>query len=269
MEYLQLALPILLILWLALWPLRGRARLIHVAMTIAIVSGMILLVPWRWPSAYAPLALLAFLILTILIGRRRPPHRHGGSLWPAIFAALATLAAAIGTAGLITARLPPSTPLDLAPPFGTTIAVSEGGARAVINRHRAVLDANAPSLSGWVGTAHGTTLHAVDPWGKPLTAAQPVLAPCAGRVTATGTDGRLGAYVMLACDGHHIVLSGLASLATLAAAGPVTTGAPLGTATSLTLHAQTPGTSVHPFSGDPRWITLHGRFPVRGLVIRP
>ncbi|MGL4321097.1 MAG: hypothetical protein ACRCS3_09565 [Paracoccaceae bacterium] len=266
MPYVQIALPVAMILWLALWPLRGRARLIHAALTIAMVSAVILLFPWLWPSAYAPLLLLGLLVLAILFGRRRATHRHGSSLWPGILAALTTIVVTIGAAGLVTARLRPATALDLAAPFSTAIAITEGGAREVINRHRAVLDTNSPSLSGWTGTAYGTTLQPVDKWGKPITTAQPVLAPCAGQITATGEDTRLGSFVMLTCANDRIVLSGLT---TVSAQGPVSAGAAIGTASSLALHAQTPGTSAHPFSGNPLWITLNGSFPVRGWVIRP
>jgi hypothetical protein len=266
MPYLQIALPVALLIWLAIWPMRGRARLIHVAMTTALLAVIILLFSWLWPSAYAPLGLIALLILTAFLGRRRPPHRHGNSPWPGLLAALVALIAAVGTAGLVTARLRPATTLDLSPPFATAIAVTEGGARKVINRHLAVQDANSPSLSGWSGMAHGTTLQPVDGWGQPLTAPQSVIAPCAGTIIATGEDTRLGTYVTLACAGREIVLSGLT---TSTATGPVSAGAALGTASSLTLHAQTPGTTAHPFSGNPLWITLNGLFPVRGLVLRP
>ncbi|MFM2388995.1 MAG: hypothetical protein RLZZ437_550 [Pseudomonadota bacterium] len=266
MPYVQIALPLALIIWLALWPLRGRARLIHVALTIASLCAIILLFPWLWPSAYAPVLLIILLILTVFLGRRRAPERHASSLWPGILAALATLTVTIGAAGLLTARLRPAATLDLGLPFSTAFTVTEGGAREVINRHRAVLDANSPSLSSWTGTAYGITLQPVDHWGKSLTEAQPVLAPCAGPVTLTGQDSRLGRFVTLTCAGNHIVLSGLTSVT---AQGGVEAGAPLGTATTLTLHAQTPGTSAHPFSGDPLWLSLNGSFPVRGWVIRP
>jgi hypothetical protein len=266
MPYLQIAIPMALILWLAFWPMRGRARILHVLMTLALVAAIILTFQWLWPSAYAPLALIALFILAALFGRRRPvPRHHQARIWPGLIAAAVALAATVAAAGLVTARLPPATTLDLSSPFATATAIIEGGAREVINRHRAVLDVNSPSLSSWKGMAYAVTLQPIDSWGKPSAEPQAVLAPCAGPVT-TGEDTRLGTYIILTCAAETVVLSGLT---TVTAEPAATAGAPLGAASSLTLHAQTPGTSAHPFSGDPLWITLNGSFPVRGWVIRP
>jgi hypothetical protein len=266
MQYIQFAVPLALIFWFAIWPFYGRARWVHIAMTIAILAAIILLFPWLWPSAYAPLGLIALLLLAILFGRRRPVPRFHSRVWPTILAAGLTIAATVLAAGLATARLRPAAAVDLAPPFASAMAITEGGARAVINRHRAVLDPASPSLSSWRGTGHAVSLYPVDRWGRPLTRPQPVLAPCAGRVMATGDDPRLGRYVLMICDGNIVTLSGLSDTT---ASGAIEAATPLGTASSLTLHAQTPGTPAHPFSGDPFWITLNGSFPVRGLVLWP
>ncbi len=266
MPYLQLTLPILLILWLAILPMPGRARAAHAAMTIALVLTMILLFAWVWPSAYAPLGLLILLVLALLFGRRRAPDRRNPRIWPGLLATATALVAGIAAAGLVTARLRPATTLDLAMPFATAAAITQGGARAIINRHRSVLDPASPSLSGWLGTAHAATLQPVDTMGRPLITPQPVLAPCAGPTLAQGTDARLGPYVILACDGAQVVISGLA---TTQGSAPVEIGQPIGTATTLTLHAQSPGTTAHPFSGTPQWISLNGTYPVRGWVLRP
>lgn len=266
MPTLQLALPIALILWLAVLPLPGHARIAHAAMTIALVLTIILFFAWLRPSAYAPIGVLILLVLALLFGRRRPADRRNPRILPGLLAASTALVASMAAAGLVTARLRPAAMLDLAMPFAAATAITEGGARDIINRHRAVLDPASPRLSGWLGTAHAVTLHPVDALGRPLVAPQPVLAPCAGAVLAQGTDTRLGDYVMLACNGAQVVMSGLM---TTRATGPVTLGQPIGTATTLTLHAQTPGTTAYPFSGTPEWISLNGTYPVRGWVLRP
>ncbi len=266
MPYLQIALPTALICWLAFWPLRGRARWLHVAMTASLLAPMILTFRWLWPSAYAPLGLLALLALAILVGRRRPVPRQPLPIWPGLLAATITVAGVVAAAGLVTARRLPTTAFNLAPPFAAAMAITEGGTRTIINRHREVLDADSPSLSGWRGAGYAITLQPVDTWGRPLTESQPVLAPCEGQILATGEDTRLGHYLHLSCSGRHIFLSGFANVT---ATGAARAGAPLGTALSLTLHNQTPGTTAHPFSGAPLWITLNGTFPVRGWVLRP
>jgi hypothetical protein len=272
MQYLQLAVPLALTLWLAIWPLYGRARWVHVAMTTALVVAIILTFQWLWPSAYAPLGLIALLILAIFFGRRRPVPRFHTRIWPAVLATLITLAATVLAAGLITARMRPnssaviSTTFDLAPPFASAMAVTEGGRRQIINRHRAVMDANSPSLSSWRGTGLATTLVPVTRWGRPMAEPQPVLAPCEGRIAMTSEDSRLGRFIHLQCFGREFFLSGLTSIT---AEGEVAAGAPVGTASALTLSYQTTGTTTHPFSGEPMWLSLNGTVPVRGLVIFP
>jgi hypothetical protein len=272
MQYLQLAVPLALILWLAIWPLYGRTRWVHVAMTTAVIAAIILTFQWLWPSAYAPLAFIALLILAILFGRRRPVPRFHTRIWPAILTGLIALAATVLAAGLITARMRPnssaviSTTFDLAPPFASAMAVTEGGRREIINRHRAVMDADSPSLSSWRGTGLATSLVPIDRWGRPFAEPQPVLAPCEGKVVMTGEDSRLGRFIHLKCAGREFFLSGLASIT---ADGDVTAGTPVGTARELTLSYQTTGTTAHPFSGEPIWISLNGTVPVRGWVIWP
>lgn len=266
MPIFQIALPILLILWLVIAPLPGRARLIHVAMTFCLLATIILAGQWLWPSAYAPLGLLALLLIAILFGRRRTVDRQRNRLWPAVLASLVTFAAAIAAAGLVTARLRPATVTDIAAPFAAAMVITEGGARQIINRHRAVMDADSPSLLAWQGTAFAISLLPADGLGRIVATPQPVLAPCAGRVTAQGEDQRIGRFVQIDCAGTVVVVS---ELSTIDAAGQLTMGQSIGTASTLTLHAQTPGTSTHPFSGTPRWISLNGTFATRGWVLRP
>lgn len=266
MQYLQLALPIALIIWLAVMPLAGRARVVHVAMTVAVVAALILTLPWLWPNVYAPVGLILLLALAILLGRHRAVDRRNARLWPGMVAGMATLVAMIAAVGLVIARLRPAMTLDLGLPFATAMVITQGGARQIINTHRAVTDANSPSLSGWQGMADGISLQPVDNLGRVITTAQPVVAPCAGTVVGQGMDTRLGRYVMVQCADHMIVLSDLTSAD---ARGAVTQGQPIGTALTLTLHAQSPGTAAHPFSGTPAAISLNGTYPVRGFVLRP
>jgi hypothetical protein len=266
MPTLQLAVPILLILWFAVAPLRGQARIAHAAMLAGLIAVMTLALPWHWPSAYAPLALALLLILAIAFGRRRPADRRNPRLWPGLLATVVAIAATAGSVWLVAARLRPADVQDIALPFATAAAVTEGGTHALINRHARVLDPDSPSLSGWQGAARAATLRPVDALGRPLPTVQTVLAPCAGSVQGQGADTRLGRYLVLECGALQVVLSGLE---TVTATGTVALHQAVGTASQLTLHAQGPGTPVHPFAGTPEWISLNGTFPVRGWVIRP
>jgi hypothetical protein len=53
----------------------------------------------------------------------------------------------------------------------------------------------------------------------------------------------------------------------VADAAAVGIGDVVGTGAHVAVHAQTPGTPQHPFSGDPLWIELDGVFAVRGMVL--
>jgi hypothetical protein len=81
------------------------------------------------------------------------------------------------------------------------------------------------------------------------------------------TDERLGQAVVLDCAGVWVVLGGMDAV-DVAAGAEVAMGAPVGQATALTLHAQTPGVAAHPFSGDALAVVLDDRYPVRGMVLR-
>lgn len=266
MPYMQIALPIGLMLWLAIWPLRGHARVAHVAMTAGLTAALILWAQWLWPSAYAPLAIGVLLVLVIVLGRRRPVDRRKSRLLPGLLAALLALLATVLAGWLISHRLRPPATLDLTLPFATPAAVTEGGRAVPINRHRAVQDSDSPSLSGWRGLADAVTLWPIDHLGRPLTTAQPVTAPCGGTVASMGNDTRLGRYLVLICTDTWVVLSGMTQVS---ASGRVSVGQPVGEALDLTVHAQSPGTPAHLFSGTPVPISMNGTYPVRSWVMRP
>ncbi len=265
MAYLQFGVPLLLILWLAIWPLPGRARWVHAALVAGLIVVVALFAQWLWPSAFAPYVLLGLVLLAALAGRRRALPRGQVRLWPGVLAGMVALAAWTGVGFGVQARLRPAAVTELAMPLAGSALVTQGGRHRSINAHLAVLDRDTPSLSGWRGQAHGVTLVPVDVWGRAVAGPVDVLAPCAGRIADHGTDERLGAYVVLDCAGIEVVLSGVDAVTV---EGTVAAGDPLGRGAGVVIHAQTPGTAQHPFSGDPLWIGLEGVFPVRGMVLR-
>lgn len=266
MQYLQLGLPVALILWFAIAPLKGRVRWAHMAMTGAMIALIVLRFQWLWPSAYAPVGLIILFLLAVFLGRRRPANHRQTSLWPGLLASFVALIASAGAAVLINARLQPATAFEAASPLETRAVVTEGGSSTLINTHLSVLDPDTPSLSGWRGSAYAVSLQAIDKLGRPVLTVQQIAAPCDGDIVGQGEDTRLGRYLIIDCAGTWIVLSGLAAVT---ASGPVTTAANIGDATTLTLHAQEAGSAAHPFSGSPLWIRLNGIFPVRGGILGP
>ena len=135
----------------------------------------------------------------------------------------------------------------------------------MINAHLAVMDPDTPSLSGWRGQAYAVALVPVDGWGRERDGMGEVRAPCAGAVVGQGTDSRAGPYMMLDCAGVWVGVSGLE---TISAQATMAVGDVLGAGARVVIHAQSPGTPQHPFSGNPQWIALDGVFPVRGMVLR-
>ncbi len=265
MALVQIGLPLGMILWLAFWPLRGRARWAHVVLVAGIAGVAALFGQWLWPSAYAPYGLIGLVLLAAVLGRRRAVDRRGGSVWPGVMAGVAGLAAWAGVVMGIGARLSPGDLVALTAPMRGAVLVTQGGTRAAINAHLAVMDPDTPSLSGWRGQAYAVAVVPVDGWGRVQPVVQDVLAPCAGAVVGQGTDSRAGVYVTLDCAGVWVVLSGLEEVS---AAGAVAEGDVVGQGAGVVIHAQTPGTPQHPFSGDPLWMGLDGVFAVRGMVLR-
>ncbi|MGL4320833.1 MAG: hypothetical protein ACRCS3_08220 [Paracoccaceae bacterium] len=266
MQYLQFGLPIALILWFAIAPLKGRARLAHMAMTGALIALITLSFQWLWPSAYAPVVFVVLFLLAVFLGRRRPANHRQTTIWPGVLASVLAVFATLGAVFLINARRPPAAAFDILPPLTVRAAVTEGGTSRFINSHLLVQDADTPSLSGWRGAAHAVSLQPIDNIGRPLSDPQPILAPCDGDVVGQGDDERLGSYVIIDCAGTWVVLSGVdipIAETTLQA------GAVVGEATLLTLHAQEPGNAAHPFSGNPVWLRLNGSFPARGWIVGP
>jgi hypothetical protein len=265
MEYVQLAVPVGLIIWLAVWPLKGRARWLHAAAVLGVVALIGLVGQWGWPSAYAPFALLGLALLAAVIGRRRPLGRHDRGGWLGGLVMLLVAGVAIAGAGLaVQARLRPTELVALEMPFAGSALVTQGGKLQAINRLRAVLDADSPSLTSWKGVGAGVELVAVDGWGRATGAALAVVSPCAGHVVLVTEDERLGQAVVLDCAGVWVVLGGMDGVS---AQGDVAAGARLGQSARLTVHAQTPGVAAHPFSGDPLAMVLGDRYAVRGMVL--
>lgn len=235
---LQLALPSIFIVWIAVAPPCSLGGVVIQALATSIgllalgLTGIWLLPPWWAPFAFGGLLLLAMLIGLL----RRPfvsllPSAAGGWAVAAPFVVLSGAAvnqAAHAWAG----RAPPSGKVvDLAFPLTSgTYLIVNGGSDLSINAHLMTLDAAAPRFRTWRGQSYGVDIVQIDALGLRAHGVQPsepgayriygtqVLAPCAGEVVAA-SDGlpdmhpprvdrehMAGNHVLLRCADADVLL---------------------------------------------------------------
>jgi len=198
----QFAVPVALILWMALAPPHSTAGFgIQLAASAACLWAAALLGIWLVPPWWAPWAFLAGLLAAAGLARRRRhpfasalPATPGAWAVAAVFTALG-MASASGVAIAWRSRDVPPSAVNLAFPLGPgPYLVVHGGSGASTNAHLKTLDASEPRFRDWRGQSYGVDLVQLDVFGlraKGLQPADPrayrihgarVLAPCAGRV---------------------------------------------------------------------------------------
>lgn len=302
---LQLAVPLSLILWLAVAPASSRGALTIQAIATALallaiaLAGVWLFPPWWAPWLYAVL----FVFAAMKAWRKRrdtawlPPNwRH----WcvPIVFLVIGGYGASEASHIFVGRTSPTRSHVDMAfPLLGGSFLVLNGGSDVRINSHQKTMHTNEPRLLAWRGNAYGVDFVAIDHWGMRAPGVQPidpsrylifgmpVLAPCSGTV-ATAVDGlpdmivpqydranMAGNYVILVCDNVHVVMAHFKEGSVLARTGEIVhigqklaeVGNSGGTdEPHLHIHAQLPGTSDAPISGDPIPMRFDNRFLVRG-----
>jgi hypothetical protein len=263
------------------------------------LAGVWLVVPWYLPMVFAVL-LLAAILRALPSIRRRPVLPAGWRLITPVVAALAVAAvSAVIVAALRGARAPGPLFALAAPLRGGTYLVANGGSTALVSAHVMTLGPE-PRFRRWRGQSFGVDLVRVDAAGRRARGLVPhdpaayvifgdtVVAPCTGRVISS-SDGladlpvpemdrehMAGNHVILACDGHWVLLAHLRQGSVLRTAGDsVETGEPLGQVGNtgntgephLHVHAQLPGSRDVPMGGDPVPITIAGRYLVRGARV--
>ena len=201
---LQLALPLVLIGWLASAPPRTLAGLcIQVSATAAALWAMALLGIWLLPPWWAPYAFGVALLVAAGVGvhRRRPltstlPVTWGAWTVTGLFVVLG-VASAYGIVIALRGRTaPPLSAVTLAFPLEPGIyLVVNGGSDIHTNAHLMTLDASIPRFREWRGQSYGVDIVKLDAFGLRARGALPaepsayriygtrVLAPCAGQVT--------------------------------------------------------------------------------------
>lgn len=298
---LQLLLPSVLLLWLALRRHPSRAAwTLAVVLTAAVVvllgvAGLWLLLPWYLPAAYGLLLIPAAAHSSRRVRpHARWPHGAGGWAGAALRAAVAVLA--VGTAAYASSgRRAPAAAVDVALPLhGGTYLVVNGGGVELLNAHLMTLAGE--RFRAFRGQSYGVDVVRVDALGRRARALQPrdpaayaifgdsVFAPCPGRVVRAA-DGlpdqpvpevdrahMAGNHVLLECGTAWVLLGHLQQGSVRVRTGAtVPTGALLGRVGNtgntgephLHVHAQRPGTAAMPLGGEPLPIRFGGRYPVR------
>lgn len=219
-----------------------------------------------------------------------------------------TMAALGGLLGAVALALMSQAHAALTPPEGPLLAlasplegdgyiVANGGYSLVTNGgHHMTLDQSVPRFKKFFGQSMAIDIVKLDSWSRttrglrpadPATYeifAQPVTAPCQGRIVTTRNDRpdmpvpvmdrsvMLGNHVIMQCGDYHVVLAHFRRGSVLVAPeDSVRTGQKLAEVGNsgnsaqphLHLHAQLPGTQENPLSGNPVPITLDGRYLVR------
>ncbi|WP_309742758.1 M23 family metallopeptidase [Chamaesiphon sp. OTE_20_metabat_361] len=258
---------------------------------------------WIFPPWWTPYVYGLLLAIAVAIGRRRPkpiPRMPSSWLgWIAIvgfvaFGVFARNEAVRSWAG----QFPPPIPaFDLAFPLRDgEYLILNGGSDLRINAHLKTLDESVPRFRAYRGQSYGADIVKIDRFGwrakgivpSDLAAYQiygePVFAPCTGKILQA-IDGlpdmqipqidavnRSGNHVILLCGNADVLLAHFRSQSLSVQSGiDVRVGerlAEVGNSGAsdephLHIHAQRPGSSTTPFSGDPLLMRFDGRFLIR------
>ena len=236
---LQLALPLLLISWIAVYPPRSalafwaQATATATALLAIALTGL-----WLFPPWWALWVLVGLLILAIGVGwRRRYPFT---SRLPSGWLAWVFMTVFVGLGGwgvyqsavALAGRTPqPGTVVELAFPLknGTYLVVN-GGSSLNVNAHLMTLNASVPRFHAYRGQSYGVDIVKLNGWGLRASGllpaepsayviySKPVYAPCTGQIIAT-QDGlpdmkvpqvdrehMTGNHVLLRCKSADVLL---------------------------------------------------------------
>ncbi|MDJ0921294.1 MAG: M23 family metallopeptidase [Henriciella sp.] len=260
---IQIALPIALLLWLAIAPARSGLRFAVQSISIAAILLALAVLPiWLIPPWWVPWAYMAIAAGLVARGylRRQDQSRAVQSYsrkgWIALapLAMLGVYAAFLCIGGFSGRTLGAYETVDLPPPLGAgTYLVANGGSRGSVNGHFLTLDPRTDRQRAYRGQSFALDLVKIDGTGmrvdgwRPRDPSRyfifgaPVTSPCAGKVIAaenTHPDmpvpepdrSRLeGNHVFLDCGAFGVLLAHLQQGSVLVEAGDtVEIGTPLG-----------------------------------------
>jgi Peptidase family M23 len=264
---------------------------------------------WMFPPWWTPYLYGLLFVLALGIGlRRHKPRRKLPSSWLGWLAIVgfAAFGVFVGNEAVQSwaGQFPPPIPaVDLAFPLqGSDYLILNGGNDIRINAHLKTLDESVPRFRAYRGQSYGMDMIQVDRFGLrakglvPIDPAdyqiygEPVLAPCPGTIVQAidgfpdmtipqvDTVNRAGNHVVLRCGDIDVLLAHFRPQSLSMQAGSVVKVgdriAEVGNSGAsdephLHIHAQRPGSSAEPFSGDPLPIRFNGRFLIRGDRVTP
>lgn len=239
----QIALPVLLLIWLALFPAAGLFALgLQVLSVWAVLLGIGLAALWTMPPFWVPYlyyGLLAMIVLWHLLRGRF----SGKGIWRASAGptVLVLVAFGLGCIGGYMAylayqgrALPAVERADIAPPFGPgTYLVGHGGSTKMVNIHLHTLNQSIERFIPWRGQSRALDIFRILPLGLHKSGWQPsdparyttfgtsVLAPCDGtiakavdgiedmQVPVMDRDNMAGNYVAVDCGRFFVLMAHL------------------------------------------------------------
>lgn len=261
---LQLALPLIFIGWIALWPPRSLLGFwIQILATAAGLLAIGLTGLWLLPPWWAPYSFGALLLVAMVVGlhQRRPfnarlPFSVWGWAGAVLFIAFGSVSLYLAAPAIAGWTPPPEKLLDLAFPLETgTYLILNGGYDLRINAHLKTLDVSVPQFKAWRGQSYGVDIVKINAAGLRSSGILPpepgayviygtrVLAPCSGDVVSS-VDGlpdmqipltdrthMAGNHVILRCGDAHVLLAHLQPESLKVRAGMrVAVGDPIGAA---------------------------------------
>ena len=239
---LQIALPVILLVWVALWPASSSPGLaLQAAGTGAFLFALAQVAQWALPVWWLPLVYgAAWLGAVLLAALVRPglgglaPWPTGGWHWAGVAASLVLvgLGGWFGGQALLGRVAPPVRVVDISTPFAAGhFLVASGGSRPIVNAHMRTLDDSVERFRPWRGQSYAVDFFGLGPWGFRASGWQPadpsayaifgapLVAPCSGSVVAAENGmldfevpeqdsvNRLGNHVILRCGEAEIVLA--------------------------------------------------------------
>ncbi|MDP3517959.1 MAG: M23 family metallopeptidase [Pseudohongiella sp.] len=241
----QLLVPLILLLWLALLPARGRGALVLQGLSVgAILLALALLGLWSLPPWWLPF-IYGLCFVAILIRHTLAGLFAQTSIWDT--GPMQTLLVTVGVllAGyclwlsgqaLSGRRLPMSVEVvDIALPFGPGVyLIANGGSTTAVNGHLRTLDPGVERYQPWRGQSRALDIFRITPLGmhatrglRPTDPASyatfgtPLLAPCSGQVALAvdglddmlvplmDSDNMAGNFVAIDCGNFFVVLAHL------------------------------------------------------------
>ncbi len=302
----QVLLPLALIAANALVPAASLAALLLRAGAVLVVVAYVALAGmWLFPPYWTPwvLGLLHAAGTTYAAmrlhrrGRKAPAWRR----WGEPTAGLVALAAvAFLAAPAVRGQMRPDGAVDMAMPLGPgRYLVVSGGSTLAVNTHLATLAGE--RFSRYRGQSRAVDLIGIDGAGLRASGIAPrdpaayaiygteVRAPCDGTVLTArdglpdldvpqaDRDNLAGNHVMIECGPHVVVLAHLMRGSVAVSPGAfLAQGERVGRVGNsgntsephLHMHVQRGVPTDAPLGGEPVWFTVHGRFLVRGAVLR-